>query len=131
MPVLAAVLALCLATAASAASLQAPVSPQSAPAEVPAAKTMIFHFEDTAVEDIVREVTTKFGITIEKTGPIPSRVTVLVPQALNEDQAVSLLNTILLSVHYAAVERHIEGDPRRILRVMTFDQAKKEAPVGE
>jgi hypothetical protein len=101
----------------------------TAAATEPEAQTMVFHFEDTAVEDILREVTAKFGIAVEKDGIVPGRVTILVPEALNEQQAVSLLDTILLSVHYAAVERQREGDPRRVLRVMPFDLAKKEAPI--
>ncbi len=110
-----------------AAALPKPAA--GAPTQAMAPRTMVFRFEDAAVEDVLREVSIRLGIVIEKDGIVPGRVSVMVPGELNEDQAVGLLNSILLSVRYATVEVQREGDPRRILRVMPFEQAKKEAPV--
>jgi type II secretory pathway component GspD/PulD (secretin) len=122
-----------LQNAATSEGKSTPTAPLQAPATASqaATKTMLFRFEDAAVEDVLREVTVRLGIVIEKDGIVPGRISIMVPEALNEDQAVALLDTILLSVRYAAVEVHYPGDERRILRVMTFEKAKKKAAVGE
>jgi len=101
----------------------------SAPTVRPPTKTMEFRFENASVDSILDELSTRLGFVIQKTEAIPARVTVMAPQKVDADEAVSLLNTVLISVGYAAIEQperqNADGTTTRVLRVMTFKEAKK------
>lgn len=105
----------------------APATHSTAPVIPP--KSMNFSFHDARIDDILAEMTLRLDLIIEKNDPLYTRVYINVPGKVDTDQAIGLINSILLSVKYAAVEVHREGEPRRILRVMPFDQAKKEVPM--
>jgi hypothetical protein len=122
------ILAFAGALAAAAPPQDSPAAASGSPAQG-SPKSMNFRFEDTPIDLILNEMAQRLDVIIEKKDPLPTRVTIYVPEKIDAEQAVGLINSILLSVKYAAVEVHREGEPKRILRVMPFDQAKKEVPM--
>ena len=120
---------------ATSAALAPATAPASAPATRPVTRTMEFKFENASVDAVLDEMSVRLGFIIEKTMPITSKITIWAPKPVDADEAIVLLNSILVPIGYAAVEqppRELDGGKTaRVLKVMTWAQAKKEAPVAK
>ena len=107
----------------------------SAPATRPVTRTMEFKFENASLDTVLDEMSARLGFIIQKTVPVTGKITVMAPGAFDADAAIVLLNSLLVPLGYAAVEqpaREMDGGATaRVLKVMTWAQAKKEAPVGK
>ena len=110
--------------------------PQGAPSPAAAGreteKTMMFQFKDAPVDVVLNEISARFGFVIVKPDAALGRVSIDVPVPVNADQAIQLLNILLMSKGYAAVAMHwsVPADEERVvLRVVSLDEAKKSAPV--
>ena len=107
--------------------------PATAPATEKAEPTMRFHFVNAPVRDILTEMGRRLGFQIEQTVAVEGNVTLEVPQEVTADEALQLLNSVLIPMHVAAVDDSIELPSMtiHILRVMPIKEAMKFAPVGE
>jgi hypothetical protein len=107
---------------------------QSASATQPLTATMKFQFENASIDTVLNEMSARFGFVIQRTVPLTGKVSVMVPQPVSADEAITLLNSLLVPLGYAAVEKpaleQADGRMARVLRVMTWERAKKEAPVS-
>jgi hypothetical protein len=107
----------------------------SAPATRPITRTMEFQFENTALDTVLDEMSARLGFVIQKAVPVKGKITVRAPAPVDADEAIVLLNSLLVPLGYAALEKPPQemegGGTARVLKVMTWDQAKKEAPVGK
>ena len=101
----------------------------------PLTRMMEFRFENATVDSVLDEMSARLGFVIEKKDSISQKISVMAPAAVNAEEAVMLLNSVLVSVGYAAVEQpareNLDGSHTRVLRVMTQGEAKKSAPVRE
>ena len=91
---------------------------------------MKFQFIETPVETILDEMSQKLGIEIDRAAPVPGRISVYVPNPVNAAEAVRLLNALLASSGYTAMEierYNTDGTPRLAVRVWTIVDAKKGA----
>ena len=81
------------------------------------------------------EMSARLGFIVQKVVPVTGKITVWAPAPVDADEAIVLLNAMLVRLGYAALEqppRELDGGgTARVLKVMTWDQAKKEAPVGK
>lgn len=89
--------------------------------------TMAFRFVDARVDDILTEMSSRFGFIILKTQQIPTRVTIQVPEPVNAEQAVNWLNTLLTQIGMQAIESATGPGPegRTTLRIVSLLEAKK------
>jgi biotin carboxyl carrier protein len=89
--------------------------------------TLIFQFEDVTVDRVLAEMSARFGFVITKTVTIPQRVTIKVPRPLHADEALRLLNDVLVPLGYATLETHTgEGaEGKTSLRVAGLAEVKK------
>ena len=89
--------------------------------------TMAFRFENVTVDRILTEMSAHFGFIITKTDSIPNRVTIEVPQPVHADEALLLLNNVLVPLGYATLETYtgIGMDARTSLRVAGLAEVKK------
>jgi type II secretory pathway component GspD/PulD (secretin) len=119
-----------------------PASQGTAPASQPAAsepatramtETMIFNFENATIDQVLDEMSARLGFVIQRTVTLNGKISVTAPQPVNADEAIILLNSLLVPLGYGAVEKpaveQADGRMARVLRVMTWADAKKEAPV--
>ena len=107
---------------------------QTAPATRPgidSSKTMQFA-PNTPIGDILNEMATRFGfIIVQPANPIPGFVNVQVNAPVNSDDAVRLLNSVLLPLGYGTIETYTTPTPgapnsqHTILRVATLAEIKK------
>ena len=89
---------------------------------------MMFTFENAPVETVLREMSVRFGLRVVMMGVVPGKITIMVPEPVDADTAVSLLSTVLLGQKFAVIERPAgKGGLGRELRVMPWEEAKKEA----
>jgi len=107
--------------------------PATAPATEKSEPTMRFHFVNAPVRDILTEMGRRLGFQIVQTVAVDGNVTIEVPQEVTADQAVQLLNSVLIPMHVAAVDDSIElpSTTIHILRVMPIKEAMHYSPVGE
>jgi type II secretory pathway component GspD/PulD (secretin) len=119
------------ATASGAATTSQPAA--SAPATQPLTETMSFKFENASIDTVLNEMSARLGFVIQRTVPLTGTISVLAPKPVDADEAITLLNSLLVPLGYAAVERpaqeQMDGRMARVLRVMSWEAAKKEAPV--
>ncbi len=122
------------ATAPATATAPAPAT-ATAPATRPLTRTMVFQFENASIDTVLDEMSARLGFVIQKTVTLTGQISVTAPKAVNADEAIILLNSLLVPLGYGAVERPAmkmaDGTTARVLRVMTWAQAKKEAPVNQ
>lgn len=116
---------LCLAVVGMLTGMSAVVSA----ADATAGGRMVFDFRDVPADVILDAMAQNFGVVILKSGPVPGRITVSSRgQALDEDEAVNLLNGVLNPLGFGTVESTFATPRRRtLLRVMTVAEAKQEA----
>ena len=99
----------------------------------PLTRLMEFRFENATVDSVLDEMSARLGFVIQRNGPIAAHISVMSPLAVNADEAITLLNSVLAPVGYSAVEQPLQenadGSTSRVLRVMTISEAKKAAPV--
>lgn len=112
--------------AANQPAVATPVTMKSEP-------TMRFHFVNAPVSDILTEMGRRLGFQIVQTAAVEGNVTVEVPQEVTAEEAVRLLNSVLIPMHLAAVDDSIElpSTTIHILRVMPIKEAMQFSPVGE
>jgi hypothetical protein len=96
-------------------------------------ETMSFKFENASIDTVLDEMAVRLGIVVQKTVTLSGTVSITAPKPVDADGAMTLLNSLLVPLGYAAVERpeqeQEDGRMARVLRVMTWEKAKKEAPV--
>ena len=129
----------------SAALAQEVLATMAAPATVPAtvsrpnvlitgsrpgistANTMTFRFENASVDEVLAEMSARFGFILIKPQSLPNLVTVRVPTPVHADEAVILLNEFLVPLGYAPRETHSgEGtDARTCLRIVGLTEGKR------
>jgi type II secretory pathway component GspD/PulD (secretin) len=90
-------------------------------------QTMMFKFENAPVETVLSEMSARFGLRVVMMGVVPGKITIMVPEPVDAEEAVSLLSTVLLEQKFAVIQRPV-GKAME-LRVMPWERAKKEAPV--
>jgi hypothetical protein len=94
---------------------------------------MEFRFQNAAIETVLEEMAARLGFVIERTVQLNGRISVMAPEPVDADEAIVLLNTLIVPLGYGAVEKpaqeQADGRMARVLRVMPWDQVKKEAPV--
>ena len=96
--------------------------------------TMSFRFENATVDTILTEMSRRFGFIIIQSIQITARLTIQVPNPVNADEAVRMLNNLLVPLGYATLEtRTGEGaDAKTVLRVDSISVVKKaQIPVFE
>jgi autotransporter-associated beta strand protein len=96
--------------------------------------TMNFRFVDARVDDVLDEMSKKFGFVIVKSQPIPTQVTMQVPDPVNAQQSINWLNTMLTSLGMQAIQSTTSSGPdaKTALRIVSLLEAKKSnIPVYE
>jgi len=104
---------------------------QAAPADLPAvppttdpttlpATSASFNFENAPISTVLNYISTAFGFVVVPETPVTGRVTVLSKQPVTSEEALVLLNTVLKTNGYAAIQQG------RILKITSVDKAKKE-----
>jgi general secretion pathway protein D len=106
--------------ASSAPSLAQLVSATTRPTDQPATTQATFNFDNASIDVVLNYLSDSFGFVIVKEVPVTGRVTVLSKQPVTSEEALLLLNTVLKTNGYAAVQ---EG---RILKINSVDRVKKE-----
>ncbi len=104
------------------------------PATAPTAEpTMQFHFQSAPVQTVLAEMSARLHFQIIQSLPIDARITLDLPDPVTADQAIDLLNSVLIPLHVAAVDDSIElpSTTIRILRVLPIKEAMAMSPVGE
>ena len=106
---------------------------QSAPATRALTGTMKFQFENASLDTVLDEMSARLGFVIQRTVTLNGKISITAPQPVNADEAITLLNSLLVPLGYGAVEKpaqeQADGRKARVLRVMPWAEAKKEAPV--
>ena len=96
--------------------------------------TMSFRFQNAPVDEILTQMSARFGFIVIETVAITQRVTIVVPNPVHADEAVRLLNDVLVPLGYATLETHTgEGEQGKTsLRVAGLAEVKKaNVPVFE
>ncbi len=101
-----------------------PVAPGGAPVDPFANKrtptTQIsLNFKDAPIDSVLDSLSSLAGFVVVKEAPLTGRVTVLSKQPVSPEEAVSLLNAVLKTNGYTAIQNG------RILTITTRDKAKK------
>ncbi len=95
-----------------------PAEPQDADSGV------LLNFREAPLREVLDHLSEVGGLVIVEEVPAEGRVTVVSRQPLNVEEAVSLLNTVLVEQGYAAVRRG------RVLKIVTLAEAKQmDVPV--
>jgi type II secretory pathway component GspD/PulD (secretin) len=84
------------------------------------ASSASFNFENAPINTVLNYLSTAFGFVVVPETPVTGRVTVLSKQPVTSDEALVLLNTVLKTNGYAAIQQG------RILKITSVDKAKKE-----
>jgi general secretion pathway protein D len=79
---------------------------------------LILNFKDASIESVLDELSATAGFIVVKIAKPEGRVTLVSKQVVSPADAVSLLNTVLKSAGYAAVQQG------RILKILSLDDAK-------
>jgi general secretion pathway protein D len=85
----------------------------------PATTQISMRFKDAPIDSVLQYLSQVAGYVVVKESPIDSRVTVWSEQPISPDEAVSLLNTLLLPSGYTA---EVEG---RVLKISSREKVKK------
>jgi type II secretory pathway component GspD/PulD (secretin) len=105
----------------------------SVPATRALTETMSFKFENASIDTVLDEMSARLGFVIQRTVVVNGKISITAPQPVNADEAITLLNSLLVPLGYGAVEKpaqeQADGRMARVLRVLTLADAKKEAPV--
>ncbi len=80
---------------------------------------LILNFQDTSIEVVLDELSAVAGFIVVKEVRPTGRVTLTSRQPVSNEDAVSLLNTVLLQAGYGAIQQG------RILKIVPRDQAKR------
>jgi general secretion pathway protein D len=115
---------------------QAPIEPTMRPAPATAPSTpgpntplvastqgggLLLNFKDATVDAVLDQLSEVAGFIVVKDTPrISYRITLLSKQAVNKEEAVSLLNTVLKPAGYTAIQMG------RTLKIVAKDLAKKQ-----
>ena len=103
------------------ATTQASTEPTTGPTTAP---TVTLSFKDAPLDSVLDYLSQATGLIIIKDTPVDGRVNVVSRQAINADEAVLVLDTVLKSNGYVAVRQG------RVLKIVSRDKARKgSAPV--
>lgn len=115
-----------VATTMPAGDSAAPQAPATRPAgNVPlrgvttSPQGMTFNFQDVSIDTILNELSQAAGFIVVKEVKPEGRVTLVSRQPVSNEDAVSLLNTVLRNAGYAAIQQD------RILKIVNRDAAKR------
>ena len=102
-----------LLAAASAAYCAAPAE------ETPPAQNIKLNFKDTQLEAVIEQLSELTGLTIVKDVAVEGRITIISKQAMNVEEAIALLNSVLLEKGYVGIRTG------KVLKLIKLDEAKK------
>ncbi|MCC6239291.1 MAG: type II secretion system secretin GspD [Phycisphaerales bacterium] len=80
---------------------------------------MMLNFRDASIDVVLDELSAAAGYIVVKEAKPSGRVTLTSRQPVNEEEAVTLLNTVLHNAGYSAIKQG------RILKIVARDQAKR------
>lgn len=118
-----------LPVAGTAAPVPAPaastVVPRSPAGAVPASTGVMLNFQNASLNDVLTYLSEAAGFVIVQEAPVTGTVNIVSRQSLSPEEAVDLLNTVLIDKGYAAIRNG------RILKIVNRrDAQKKDLPVG-
>ena len=76
-------------------------------------------FKDAALDTVLEQLSDSTGLIIVKDGAIDSRITIISKQAMNLEDAISLLNTVLKEKGFVGIRTG------KILKIVKLEEAKK------
>lgn len=82
---------------------------------------LLLNFKDASIDAVLEQLSEVAGFIIVKETKVEGRVTLLSKQAVSPDEAVSLLNTVLKTNGYAAIQMG------RVLKIVPRDTAKRSS----
>jgi general secretion pathway protein D len=80
---------------------------------------LLLNFKDASIDSVLDQLSAVAGFIVVRQTPVSGRITLESKQPVSREEAVSLLNTVLNTNGYAAIQMG------RILKIMTTDAAKK------
>ena len=109
------------APAAQPAPESPPVAPPQATAPAPRAPTtqISVNFKDAPIDTVLEHLSDVAGFIVVKEAPVDGRVTVLSKQPITPPEAVALLNSVLKTNGFTAIQMG------RILKITSRERAKK------
>ena len=111
-------------SAATQPSTQPSTKPTTQASAVSRPATQIsMQFRDASVEAVLQHLSSVAGFVVVEEGKIDGRVTIISEQPVTPAEAITLLNTVLKSQGYVAIQQE------RILKIVARDKAKKATPV--
>jgi len=105
------------------------LEPAQAPDKFPAppAPTMKFQFEATTIDEILTEMSRRYGFIIIQAQPITAKISVQNPTPLDAKGGISLLNNLLYPLGYISVTS-LTPDGYTVLRVSPWSGNRKMIP---
>ncbi|MEI6232790.1 MAG: type II secretion system secretin GspD [Planctomycetota bacterium] len=83
------------------------------------ATSVKMEFKDAALDTVLEQLSDSTGLIIVKDAAIDSRITIISKQAMNVEDAISLLNTVLKEKGYVGIRTG------KILKIVKLEEAKK------
>jgi general secretion pathway protein D len=92
---------------------------------VPASTGVMLNFQNASLNDVLTYLSEAAGFVIVQEAPVTGTVNIVSRQSLNPEEAVDLLNTVLIDKGYAAIRNG------RILKIVNRrDAIKRDIPVN-
>ena len=85
----------------------------------PGAQTIKLNFKDAQVDAVLEQLSDLTGLTIIKDAPVEGRITIISKQDMNLDDAIALVNSVLLEKGYVGIRTG------KVLKLVKLDEAKK------
>ncbi len=100
--------------------------PRSPAGAVPASTGVMLNFQNASLNDVLTYLSEAAGFVIVQEAPVTGTVNIVSRQPLNAEEAVDLLNTVLIDKGYAAIRNG------RILKIVNRrDAQKRDIPVDQ
>ena len=101
-----------------------PVAPDAKPVAAPAKGTIMLNFQGASLTDVLNYLSEAAGFVIVQEAPVTGTVNVVSRQPITAEDAVDLLNSVLIEKGYVAIRNG------RILKIVKRDGAqKRDLPV--
>ena len=101
-----------------------PPAPEARPAPVAAKGTIMLNFQGASLTDVLNYLSEAAGFVIVQEAPVSGTVNIVSRQAITAEDAVDLLNAVLIEKGYVAIRNG------RILKIVKRDGAqKRDLPV--
>ncbi|HVT80940.1 MAG TPA: hypothetical protein VHM90_09805, partial [Phycisphaerae bacterium] len=88
-------------------------------------KTVRVQFVDKPVSEILQEMSDQFGLVVADGEVVATRTSISIPEPLNVDQAVSLLDALFTEIGMQAIATPMDSGKRTVLHVVTARDAVK------